>query len=130
MLLVLYILQNVFDDITLLKTSRSKLICLKLKEFIFNLAAVAARWQHAKRFLTKLISLFINCMENINTQVLNKNDLVVKILWHMIWATKVKSSSNMLMNVRSNQNGMYLILSFVLLCLHMFALLQIALFWI
>ena len=34
---------------TLLKTSRPKLICLKPKAFIFNLAAVAARYQHAKK---------------------------------------------------------------------------------
>jgi hypothetical protein len=69
LLLVLYIQQNVFDIITLLKTSRPKLICLKPKAFIFNLAAVAARYQHAKKVPNQKISLFINRKEILNTQI-------------------------------------------------------------
>ena len=69
LLLVLYIQQNVFDVITLLKTSRPKLICLKPKAFIFHLVSVAARYQHAKKVPNQKISLFINRKEILNTQI-------------------------------------------------------------
>ena len=63
---------------TLLKTSRPKLICLKPKAFIFNLAAVAARYQHAKKVPIQIDITFYQAQKYPKYSNTDRNDLILK----------------------------------------------------